>query len=455
MVLLLPSQYDFFNDLITISCLLINTFIFVLLLYKHAQNRKEQFASLSQWWWATHWSFVDVISLIIIIAIFSLTSWGLFWLISPQYIEHLGHFVLHSFKSGLFISSLPDEGLISILITISYTVLLFWLINRIKHLITIQLKKHPHLTELSVQLARVLKFYVVFHAVLSIAGIIQSYVTLSITLPISLDRLTSILYSGLFIFLLYHVYLYAERKTIDRLSKKYQSQDHRAMLFGLQRLGRLAGILFGSLYFLSTNNFINGTGVIASSAVITGAIGFASQKFVANFVGGLMLFITRPFTKGDWIKSPNKKFEGTVEDIGWYFVRIRTFERRPMFIPNSLMGDAIIENPGRMYNRRIKTNLSLRYSDLDKIEGITDKIRDYLHNHEWIDTNQTILVDFTEFSTSSLELNIYCFTKTTLWGDWRQFRQKIYLDIAHIIQSNGADFAYPTQTLKLIEEGKL
>ena len=146
---------------------------------------------------------------------------------------------------------------------------------------------------------------------------------------------------------------------------------------------------------------------LTSSALIGTAIAFASRVFVENLIGGLALFLTRPFTKGDWIKSTNKKFEGTVEEIGWYYTQIRTFERRPTFIPNSLMGDAIVENPGRMYNRRIKTDISVRYCDIDKIVKITDEIRDYLQKHPLIDTNQTILVNFTEFATHSIDINIY------------------------------------------------
>ena len=443
------------KDILASGLLLCNVFLLAVLLYIHTQNRQQYRDEHNRWWWLNHWSYTDVISAVVILSVFSIITYLINWWFYPLDLNAIFGFILSSVKSGLLLHAIPDNVLINILVVVSYTVVFFWMLRLGNRFIQQQFSNKAHLVDLISHILNVVKIYLIAHGAFTIFTITSQYVSFNISLPISLARLSDMAYSALFIYLLYRIYLYFEQKTIDHLSTKYESQDQRAMLFGLQRLGRLAGIALALIYFLSNNGIISGTGAIASSAVVTAAIGFASQKFVANLVGGLMLFITRPFTKGDWIKSPNKGFEGTVEDIGWYFIRIRTFERRPMFIPNSLMGDAIIENPGRMYNRRIKTNLSLRYDDLDKIGTITDEIRHYLHHHEWIDTQQTILVDFTEFASSSLDLNIYCFTKTTLWGDWRHYRQKIYLDIAAIIKKNGADFAYPTQTLKLIEEGKL
>ena len=65
------------------------------------------------------------------------------------------------------------------------------------------------------------------------------------------------------------------------------------------------------------------------------AVGFAAKDLLANFFGGLMIYLDRPFSVGDWIRSPDKDIEGVVEDIGWRQTRIRTFSKRPLYVPNA------------------------------------------------------------------------------------------------------------------------
>ena len=66
------------------------------------------------------------------------------------------------------------------------------------------------------------------------------------------------------------------------------------------------------------------------------AIGFAAKDLLSNFFGGLFIYLDRPFAVGDWIRSPDREIEGTVEQIGWRVTRIRTFDKRPLYIPNSV-----------------------------------------------------------------------------------------------------------------------
>ena len=186
----------------------------------------------------------------------------------------------------------------------------------------------------------------------------------------------------------------------------------------------------------------------AVGAVMGGAgigIGFGTQQISQNFLSGLMLFFNRPFAEGDWINV--SKFEGTVERIGWYHTRIRTFDRRPLFIPNSVFATTPIENPGRMYNRRIKVEISLRYEDIERINEITTKVKMMLKTHDAIDQAQTILVNFNQWDSSSVNMLVYCFTKTTVWGDWLDQQQDVFLKIADIVKQSGAGFAFPSTTL--------
>jgi MscS family membrane protein len=179
------------------------------------------------------------------------------------------------------------------------------------------------------------------------------------------------------------------------------------------------------------------------------AVSWAAKDIVANFFGGLMIFINRPFARGEWIRSPNKNFEGVVEKIGWYMTQIRTFDRRPMFVPNQLFIDAILENPGRMYNRRIKFDLGIRYDDMAVLQAVREGIERMLKAHADIDHSQTLMVHFVEYGPYSLNINIYCFCRTTNWAEYRRVQEDVLLRVGQIVTDLGAEIAFPTQTLHL------
>ncbi|QCH15775.1 mechanosensitive ion channel family protein [Synechococcus sp. CB0101] len=199
-----------------------------------------------------------------------------------------------------------------------------------------------------------------------------------------------------------------------------------------------------------------GVSTTAVATMLGGAgigIGFGTQQVSQNFLSGLMLYFNRPFSVGDWIQLPiwsgveTSTLQGTVERIGWYHTRIVTLDRRPLSIPNSVFATTPIENPGRMYNRQIKASISLRYEDLPRIEAIAEAVNELLHNHPDIDSKQMILVSFNEWASSSINLLVYCFTRTTVWSEYLAVQQKIFLEIAKIVQEAGGDFAFNCTTL--------
>ncbi|EOA4402220.1 mechanosensitive ion channel family protein [Citrobacter amalonaticus] len=179
------------------------------------------------------------------------------------------------------------------------------------------------------------------------------------------------------------------------------------------------------------------------------AVGMAGKDILSNFFSGIMLYFDRPFSIGDWVRSPDRNIEGTVAEIGWRMTKITTFDHRPLYVPNSVFSSISVENPGRMSNRRINTVVGLRYEDASKVGAIVNAIRQMLQTHADIDQQQTILVYFNGFGDSSLNIMVYCFTRTTVWEEWLAVQQQVYLNIIDIVQSHGADFAFPSQTLYL------
>ncbi|MCK7597319.1 mechanosensitive ion channel family protein [Microbulbifer sp. CAU 1566] len=193
------------------------------------------------------------------------------------------------------------------------------------------------------------------------------------------------------------------------------------------------------------------SGVLAMGGIGGLAIGFAAKDLLANFFGGLMIYLDRPFKVGDWVRSPDREIEGTVEDIGWRLTRIRTFDKRPLYIPNGVFTQISVENPSRMLNRRIYETIGIRYDDALLMAPIVDDVRAMLQQHPEIDTNQTLIVNFNSFAPSSLDFFIYTFTKTTDWIRYHEIKQDVLLKILQIVEDRGASCAFPTSTLHIAD----
>ena len=214
------------------------------------------------------------------------------------------------------------------------------------------------------------------------------------------------------------------------------------------KLLRAAIIISGALMALQTFGF-SISGVLALGGVGGIAIGFAARSLLANFFGALMIFLDRPFSVGDWIRSPDRSIEGTVEFIGWRVTQIRTFDQRPLYVPNSVFTEVSVENPSRMKNRRIFETFGIRYDDLPQMRSIVADVHAMLAAREDIAQDRTLMVNFVTFGASSLDFFVYTFTRTTDWATFHQVKQDVLLRIADIVAAHGAEFAFPTQTLYL------
>ncbi|MGD2006292.1 MAG: mechanosensitive ion channel family protein, partial [Pseudomonadales bacterium] len=217
------------------------------------------------------------------------------------------------------------------------------------------------------------------------------------------------------------------------------------------RLLRIAVLITAALIILQTFGF-SLSGVLAFGGVGGIAVGFAAKDLLSNFFGGFFIYTDRPFVVGDWIRSPDRDIEGTVEHIGWRLTRIRTFDKRPLYVPNSTFLSVALENPSRMTHRRIYETIGVRYDDASKVPGIIQQVEAMLRSHPEIDTTQTLIVNFNQFGASSLDFFVYTFTNTTDWVQYHRIKQDVLLQILNIVEQAGAECAFPTTTVHLAQE---
>jgi len=222
----------------------------------------------------------------------------------------------------------------------------------------------------------------------------------------------------------------------------------RTTVDALGKLARLVTLIVAVLMAAQTLGF-QISGLLALGGVGGIAVGFAAKDLLANFFGGLTIYLDRPFGVGEWIRSPDKSIEGTVEYISWRHTRVRAFNKNPIYVPNSVFTTIVVENPSRMSHRRIKETIGLRYDDFAVVAPIVADIKTMLREHPDIDSTQTLIVNFNQFGASSLDLLIYTFTKTTVWVEYHEVKQDVLLRIGEIIARHGAEIAFPTHTVHM------
>ncbi len=228
----------------------------------------------------------------------------------------------------------------------------------------------------------------------------------------------------------------------------------RTTASAISQLLRSTILITATLVALQSLGF-NISAILAFGGIGGIAVGFAAKDLLANFFGGMMLYLDRPFAIGDWVRSSDREIEGTVEKIGWRTTVVRTFDKRPLYVPNSVFASISVENPSRMTHRRIYETIGVRYNDIAVMADIIGEVKTMLTAHPDIDQSQTMIVNFNSFAPSSLDFFIYTFTRTTDWIEYHEVKQDVLLKVSEIISAHQAEIAFPTSTLHIPDEIKL
>ncbi|MES2919548.1 MAG: mechanosensitive ion channel domain-containing protein [Pseudomonadota bacterium] len=216
----------------------------------------------------------------------------------------------------------------------------------------------------------------------------------------------------------------------------------------IAKLLRIAILITAALMLLQKLGY-SISGVLAFGGIGGIAVGFAAKDLLANFFGGLMIYLDRPFSIGDAVRSPDRNIEGTVEYIGWRQTIIRTPEMRPLYVPNSTFASIAVENPSRMTHRRLQQAIGLRYDDWRHLPALVEQIRAMLQTHDGIDPEQTLIVNFERFGESTLDIGLLAYTRACDLPGFSAIRQDVYFRILEIVDAAGAEIAFPTRTLHL------
>lgn len=214
----------------------------------------------------------------------------------------------------------------------------------------------------------------------------------------------------------------------------------------LGKLSRFAVIVISVIMVMHVLGF-SVSGVLAFGGLGGIAVGFAARDILANFFGGLTIYMDRPFVVGESIRSPDKAIEGAVEHIGWRLTTIRGLNKSAIYVPNALFTTIVVENLSRLTKRRISETIGLRYADIALVAAIVNDIRTMLAAHPEVDSAEKVSVGFDRFAESALNFSINAFIRTSDAQHFQETKQEILLKVAEIIMRHGAEIAFPTRTL--------
>jgi len=214
---------------------------------------------------------------------------------------------------------------------------------------------------------------------------------------------------------------------------------------------RILVVIVGALTVLATIG-VNITGLAALLSVGALAISMGSKDSVANLVGTVNILTDRPYKVGDWI-TVGSSIDGDVEEIGFRSTKIRMFDKTLMTVPNGTLATETIKNWSRMPKRRIKMTIGLTYDASPKqMREALKRIETILKEDEGVDQDY-MLVQFTDFGPSSLDVFLYYFSKSTVWREYLETRERVNLKIMECLEEMGLEFAFPTQTMHLKGDG--
>lgn len=291
-------------------------------------------------------------------------------------------------------------------------------------------------------------FFVWAFAVIEICDLILSHLS---PLSISLRHLAL---TALAIIALYWFLMKWKNLIIQHMIIK---SKNREFLLDHSKIDAIDKVLTISLTFFTAFILLEATGYSATTLLAFGGIGglalaFASQEIIANFFGGLMIYINQPFTLGEYIRISEKSIEGTVEEIGWYTTKLRALDRTSIYVPNATFSKLIVTTLSRLSHRLFKQTISVTYDDLNKVKTIAEEIEELLKYHPDVDHNFQVFSQFISFAPYSLDILVQGLITTTDYSAFLKIQQEILLKIAQIVEKNGAVLAAPMQEIRLIQK---
>ncbi|OIP57824.1 MAG: mechanosensitive ion channel protein [Helicobacteraceae bacterium CG2_30_36_10] len=279
----------------------------------------------------------------------------------------------------------------------------------------------------------------------------------------------NVMYSFLFFWLMYRVLNVVADVKMEEIANSNKQIKHEMINLGKKILNFII-IIIGLLFILHFSG-ADLTAALSGLGIGGLAVALAAKDSLSNFFGTVSILLSDVYSQGDWIVVDGQ--EGVVIEIGLRVTTLRTFDNALIAIPNATLANKDVKNWNkRMLGRRIKMSLGITYSSKSEdIKNAINEIREMLDKHPQIATKNTsheyifdsrvklvskddyqgvkknLLVYLDEFSDSSINILVYCFTKSVVWDEWLTTKEDIMYKIMAILEKNSLEFAFPSVSI--------
>ncbi len=229
----------------------------------------------------------------------------------------------------------------------------------------------------------------------------------------------------------------------------------RAMVNWIIKIAKILFVVLGAATILELWGIAVGP-VIAGLGLFGVAVALGAQDLFKNLIAGLFVLGERRFHEGDWI-DVDEVVEGVVTQIGFRTTTVRRFDKAPVYVPNSKLADNAVTNFTRMTHRRISWMLGVEYrTSLEQLKEIRNGIEEYIFTSDEFASRDEVstFVRIDSFNDSSIDILVYCFTKTIDWGEWLEIKERLAYKIKEIVEGAGAGFAFPSRSLYIENTGE-
>lgn len=200
----------------------------------------------------------------------------------------------------------------------------------------------------------------------------------------------------------------------------------------------LVSILFKIILLISVASMVGiaTTSFIAVLGAAGLAVGLALQGSLANFAGGVLILIFKPFKVGDVIEAQG--FLGTVKEIQILYTVVDTFDNRQVVMPNASLSNASLTNYSAYPNRRLDMTIGISYTD--DIQKAREVIQKTLATDERILQDPEPMIVVGDLGDSSVDLKVRIWANgDDLWFCYWYMLEQIKV----AFDQNGITIPYP------------
>jgi len=189
---------------------------------------------------------------------------------------------------------------------------------------------------------------------------------------------------------------------------------------------------------------IETTSFVAAIGAAGLAIGLALQGSLANFAGGVLILMFRPFRIGDWIEAQG--VSGTVDSIQIFHTVLRTGDNKTVIMPNGSLSNGIITNTNRQPTRKVVFDVGVDYdADLQKARNVLLE----LAQDPRVLAEPAPQAVISTLGDSSITVSLRIWTKTADYWDVMFMLNEQARDR---LKAEGIDIPFPQRVIRVVQE---